>query len=71
MVVMREDSKIFEVYVWLAYRMILVLFACVGLVLSLIIVDSVLRSLTGDGGLLRPLGSVNGFSSTGIYEELR
>ena len=69
-VAMCEESKVFELYVWLGYRMILVLFVCVGYVSSLVIVVSVLRSLTGDDGLLGPLGSINGYSSTGMNKEL-
>ena len=70
MVVMCEQNKVFGLYVWLGYRMILVLFVCVGYISSLVIVVSVLRSLTGDDGLLGPLGSINGYSSTGMNKEL-
>ena len=41
-VVMCEESKVFELYIWLGYRMRLVLFVCVGYVPSLGIVVSVL-----------------------------
>ena len=71
MVVMFKELKIFELYARLGYRMILVLFVCVEYVSSLGIVVSVLRSSTGDDGLLGPLGLVNGCSSTGMDEELR